>query len=382
MNAAVLRIAAFLLAGLFTLSAYAAPADTERAFGAVDNGRVRAVRAMLEDGMSPDLIGPTGYTLLHRAAQFGHHEITLLLLQAGAQVNMPTRSYGNTPLHSAVFYATFPLVRALLDKGAAVDVANLDGHTPLHFAGRSSVEIVDALLVRGADVHRRDAKQKTALHSAAFNGNAEIIARLLAAGASIEARDDAGETPLFIAAKRGGLAAVQTLVKAGADVNARRTDGANVLIATFPFERTIRVEHFLLGSGVNLEAADGHGRTLVFHMAEAGLSARVADLARRGAALDKQDSTGMTALAAAAAKGRGHTVRALAALGSRIDAADRAGMTALMHAAANGHATAVETLLDLGADPGARDHDGKTALTYATEKNHEVAARVLVPRAR
>lgn len=67
------------------------------------------------------------------------------------------------------------------------------------FAGK--VELVRKLLTNGADVHARDAWQRTALHSAAIANNLEIVDLLVAAGAKANVPDKVGDVPLHFAAQ-------------------------------------------------------------------------------------------------------------------------------------------------------------------------------------
>ena len=61
-------------------------------------------------------------------------EIVDLLVQAGADVNSKSKSTQETPLIYATLYRRAPLVKALLDHGARVDISDWSGKTPKYRA--------------------------------------------------------------------------------------------------------------------------------------------------------------------------------------------------------------------------------------------------------
>lgn len=124
-------------------------------------------------------------------------------LQAFADgADLSTRNVdGWSPLHSAAAVGSVELCKALIDLGLNVHNVCHQGLTPLMLAsgstGAKSVELVEMLLAKGADVHHRgDQDQSTALHRAA-NGRKPAVVRLLVEhGADVGALDKTGQTPL------------------------------------------------------------------------------------------------------------------------------------------------------------------------------------------
>src|SRR5260370_17853870 len=93
-----------------------------------------------------------GFTALGLASFFGHRDVALLLLNAGAD---PKRSSSNalrvSPLHSAASAGHSALAALLLERGADPDLEEANGMTPLHTAaGSGNREIVALLLHAGA----------------------------------------------------------------------------------------------------------------------------------------------------------------------------------------------------------------------------------------
>ena len=103
-----------------------------------------------------NIISRTAGTLLTLAAEEGHEDIVLLLLDNGANINKPNRM-GSTPLNQAATYKRIDVVKLLLDRGALPDKANNTGRTPLHSAVSSGkLSIVRLLLESGATSDQQD----------------------------------------------------------------------------------------------------------------------------------------------------------------------------------------------------------------------------------
>jgi len=90
---------------------------------------------------------------------------------------------------------------------------------------------VKALLDRGAEVNLKDSNGWPPLMEAAFGGHANTIRALLERGADVNAKDRAGWTPLMEAASKGHLEAVIVLLAYGADANAKNVKGWTALKA-------------------------------------------------------------------------------------------------------------------------------------------------------
>ena len=76
-----------------------------------------------------------GSTALHAAAQAGHADVVLRLLDSGAAVDAPTRC-GDTPLHLAAGEGHLRAAEALVERGAAPEARTIYGATPLVHARR------------------------------------------------------------------------------------------------------------------------------------------------------------------------------------------------------------------------------------------------------
>ena len=192
-----------------------------------------------------------GRTALMVAISTGNLEAAQLLVEAGANVNVMTKT-GVTALMLAVQGGpgSLPIVKALLDAHAYVNagfrvcrvfgggatVANANSYTraaqgtALGVASSTgSVEVVQALLASNGDVNLKQCDGKAPVTIAASNGRPDIVRLLLAAKADVNAVEEDGKTALMLAAEKGHVQVVQALLAANADVNAKTRDGSAAL---------------------------------------------------------------------------------------------------------------------------------------------------------
>jgi ankyrin repeat protein len=179
----------------------------------------------------------------------GQDERALARIRSDADV--PARDPAQlAPLAMAAWHGKLEIAGAILDRG--VDPNAASGHggwTPLHAALRNTErwngEMVDLLLVRGADPDVGDAGGDGALHAAcardigdeadAQAAQLAIVDALLAGGADPGARNQNGTTPLHLAAFHGRpLAQAERLLAAGADPFAETYEGLT------PFDQAVR----------------------------------------------------------------------------------------------------------------------------------------------
>jgi ankyrin repeat protein len=196
----------------------------------------KCINVLIKYGANVDAKDDSGRTPLHYAVEEGYSAVARFLLENGAEVNAVGK-FGRTPLHlaSAAGYADF--VKLLIKYDATVNVLDTFGYTPLHYAaaagnlftlaeiiaeelfeeymggrtlnicafGHTSshdedyTDIVEMLLIHGANVNAKNNKGVTPLHIAVLLGAVKIVKMLIRYGAYVNARDDEGNTPLHYA---------------------------------------------------------------------------------------------------------------------------------------------------------------------------------------
>lgn len=267
-----------------------------------------------------------GETALHIAAKNGNAEISTLLIQAGANIELKDAN-AKTPVFSAAEAQQSATVEILLGANASVSGTDVQGRGLVEVATRpelalrllaanapanqtsqtgqtalsvhtsaNHLEVVRALVARGADTAWQDKRARTLLHLAASADALATMDFLMSRGLSVEATDIAGNTPIFeinsvqmLSILIGAKANINHLNRAkqsallmhvtgdedgtlatamldrGADINWGRELGTSLLVRLLrqatPFsvaanERLIALVQLLLNRGIDAERAE------------------------------------------------------------------------------------------------------------------------------
>ncbi|XP_041073412.1 ankyrin repeat and SOCS box protein 3 isoform X5 [Carcharodon carcharias] len=164
-----------------------------------------------------------------------------------------TEAYSNT-CSAAGFAArkgNVELLKALIQKGHSLDIADNRGWCPIHEAAthkslrclrllihaateKGHIAVARTLLRHGARINGpHSACLWSVLHQAAYQEHLDILMLLLEKGADKEARDDYGITPLFLAAQYGKLESLRVLLQHGTSCHLIFLSGSNVNCQAF-----------------------------------------------------------------------------------------------------------------------------------------------------
>jgi ankyrin repeat protein len=275
-------------------------------------------------------------------------------------------------------------------------------------AKRQDVAAVRGLLQKGVKANEPQPDGTTALHWAAYWGNADMATLLIRAGSNVNAATDLGVTPLLVACEAGEAAIVQTLLRAKADANTALPTGQTALMTCARTGSVVAVKA-LLANGANPDAAErSEGQTALMWAAGAKQSQIVETLVEAGAVVDahtrvapweiytgirasaapprdekvnryKVQRGGYTALLFAAQQGDRASATVLLDAGAQVNYATPIGTTPLIIAAHSGHGDMGELLLARGADPRI-DAAGYTALHVAVLRGLPQLIKALIAR--
>ncbi|XP_053606174.1 ankyrin repeat domain-containing protein 54-like [Plodia interpunctella] len=96
-------------------------------------------------------------------------------------------------------------------------------------ASTNNVELVETLLMAGADPNSSDEHKRSPLHLASCWGYVDVVKALLRHGANPNIKDSLGNTPLHLAACTNHIPVVIALLDAGTDVSSNDRNGRNPL---------------------------------------------------------------------------------------------------------------------------------------------------------
>lgn len=173
-----------------------------------------------------NVVDGQGQTALYHAAELAMAHDTSAIVEAliakGADVSGGVRGTGMTPLMHAANANAAGVARAILSKldAKSIDASTTDGITALIAAASVGArDVAYLLLEKGASIDLADLQGKTPLMYAAgrrFPGTTDTVKVLLDMGANPSARDKDGHTALSEAEQRGSADVVALLKKAGA----------------------------------------------------------------------------------------------------------------------------------------------------------------------
>uniref|UniRef100_A0A672ZJP2 Kinase D-interacting substrate of 220 kDa B n=1 Tax=Sphaeramia orbicularis TaxID=375764 RepID=A0A672ZJP2_9TELE len=258
-----------------------------------------------------------------------------------------------------------------------------NGQTPLMLAAeQGSLEIVQELIRRGANVNLDDVDCWSALISAAKEGHVDVVKELLENSAYIEHRDMVGHTRdhgkwrfnVHIWAHPGGKYVDIYLLLLGLNRWKMNPYG------TTPLIWAARKGHFdcvmhLLEKGADVDQEGANSMTALIVAVKGGYTEVVKELLKRNPNVNMTDKDGNTALMIAAKEGYTEIVQDLLDAGTYVNIPDRSGDTVLIGAVRGGHVEIVRALLHKYADIDIRGQESKTALYWAVEKGNATMVR-------
>ena len=388
---------------------------------AVKTERARMVQTLLYHGADPNRADKDGNTALHYAVRLTEPEMVLLLLQHGAHDDRENRggvtaaalaksqknktilsllkdvhplfdspehedlfklaSKGNLPgivsaepapamlqqrdsqnrtlLHHAVFGNNPRLLIYLLNKGIAIDAADLHGITPLIIAASHPkfLRALERLLQRYPTLEHRTNNQSTALTIALRNGNPEGAMLLLRYGANILTHD--------------GLHTPLTLVHRGIEAYPESADVYRQLLTQ------------MLDRGAHTDIPTNKaGWTPLFHtvarMQDDTIRKHLQLLMQLGSDVNFTDKNGRTPMMVAASMGRKHAVEVLRNNYADMDTLDKYGWSALMLAVYYNHIEVTRFLCECGCNVNLISPQGMSAMRLAQKHQRKRIIELLL----
>uniref|UniRef100_A0A3Q1CUA3 Kinase D-interacting substrate of 220 kDa n=1 Tax=Amphiprion ocellaris TaxID=80972 RepID=A0A3Q1CUA3_AMPOC len=292
-------------------------------------------------------------------------------------IKMTTLAIQN--LFSYVEEENLSALKAHLDRFKEVDGRSDNGQTPLMLAAeQGSLEIVQELIRRGANVNLDDVDCWSALISAAKEGHMDVVKELLENSAYIEHRDMGGWTALMWAAYKGRVEVTTLLLEHGANPNTTGQQYSVYPIIWAAGRGHADIVKLLLHNGAKVNCSDKYGTTPLIWASRKGHFDCVMYLLENGADVDQEGANSMTALIVAVKGGYTEVVKELLKRNPNVNMTDKDGNTALMIAAKEGYTEIVQDLLDAGTYVNIPDRSGDTVLIGAVRGGHVEIVRALL----
>ncbi|CAN9270265.1 unnamed protein product [Alternaria alternata] len=309
----------------------------------------KIVEILLDCGASVNTTDKSGCTGLHIAARTQDVRLAMVLIQRGAQLDVPRQAMfaakaDFTPLRYALWFNNALSLRQLLSAHANINDQSANAQSTLLHDAVTHFDLlgwhIPMLLAHGANIELEDEDGNTPLHLAILLQQRFAVIALLDAGANIEAIGKDGAKPLAMALEGGDYGIITLLLERGANVHSRAegmtcalfyavqmgyVDIVNILLEDYGAREDIHrtdltgrsilhvlvhthVDYMLIildkliGEGANVNAEDYSGSTPLHEAAKLGSSVMVSGLLEYGATINVQNRQGKTPLDLAQAK--------------------------------------------------------------------------------
>lgn len=306
------------------------------------------------------------------------------LFQTKVEVN-GTDENGDTALHAAAKMNDGELVNFLILRGADTEMKNLSGDTPIHVALKNNASKAVAILAEYSNIFSKDASGKTALELALAAGNKYYDAIITPKIAST--KDAEGRTIVHYFAENLDTEAMNICIMRNVDLSVTDNEGNSPLSICYEKAENltaIKIAASLLLSGAaplrtnfsyfedavktrNPSMRFDDGQTPLHYATILGHTGVVQYLIERGAVISAKDVSGSTALHEAVRYGRTEIAGYLLAAGADANAQDSMGKTPMLIMTPSDTRSEIYTmLLKAGSNPNAKDLYGDTPLHIAT----------------
>ena len=150
------------------------------------NGDIVEVKNAIKNGVDVNLRYLDNLTLLFWAIISEQIEITRILIDSGADINVKAEDIEEfTPLHLAAYKNQKEIMKILIDSGADINAKDKGGETLLHRAAYDNQkEIMKILIDRGADINAMGRDSLIPIHMAIINNQWEAVNLLIRSGAT------------------------------------------------------------------------------------------------------------------------------------------------------------------------------------------------------
>ncbi|XP_051747119.1 protein phosphatase 1 regulatory subunit 12A isoform X7 [Ctenopharyngodon idella] len=235
-----------------------------------------------------------------------------------------------------------------------------DGAVFLAACSSGDTEEVLRMLDRGADINYANVDGLTALHQACIDDNVDMVTFLVEHGACINQPDNEGWIPLHAAASCGYLDIAEYLISQGAYVGVVNSEGETPLDIAEEEAMEELLQNEINRQGVDIEAARKEEERIMLRDARQWLnSGQINDV--------RHAKSGGTALHVAAAKGYTEVLKLLIQAGYDVNIKDYDGWTPLHAAAHWGKEEACRILVEHLCDMDIINKVGQTAFDVADE---------------
>ncbi|AEH00725.1 ankyrin repeat domain-containing protein [Lacinutrix sp. 5H-3-7-4] len=308
---------------------------------------------------------PMVYAILQSAP---NDVLKFMLSQEGNDVNKLTHD-GRTYIFWAAYAGNDTIMKYLISKGAKTDVLDDHGFTALNFAanaGQANTEVYNICLENGADLKNDVNHDGANALLLAAPSNFELVEYFQDKGLDIKSTDKNGNGIFNYVAKKANIEILKSLDEKGLKGN----DQAFIFASQGTRGNTngIDVYQYLENIGLNPDVKTNEGLTPLHNVASRSKDLKVIHyFIENGNNINAADKNGSTPFLNAVKSNSIEVIESLLSQVENIEQANKKGETALMLAVQNNSAEVVELLLSKEASIKAKDAKGNNLSYYLIE---------------
>lgn len=338
------------------------------------NPNVQEIESKIKDGNDPAELSNRGFDATATAILADVSLENIEYLISLPQISVDTRTHdGRTYLIWAAMKANLPVIKALVKKGADVNIKGAHGYNAINFAANGGVqdkELYDFLIESGADIKQTNDNGATAILLIMPKlKDAGMITYFESKGLDVHSKDSEGNSAFNYAAKGGNVEMMNTLIKRGVDYKGLNNNGENAILyashGTRGSSPSLATFRYLSVKGFEINTVNKEHETPLLL-----LSGKTKDIEvlkfflAAGVDANRTDAKGNNALMNAAGGGSLEIIKLLASKTKNINQANEKGETALTNAVQRNSTEVISYLIAEGAQVNVADKDGNNLLYY------------------
>lgn len=339
------------------------------------NPSLEETKSLIATGTNPSELNNNAfdavvYALLEKA---NDEVIKYLLTFDGNDVEKRTHD-SRTYIFWAAYKGNINIMKHLFEKGAAINIRDSHGNTPVTFAagsGQKNQEVYNLFIKNGALLtqEKNDDGINALFLIAPYLESEKELNYFTSKGFNLKEIGPNGNNIFNYAAKSGNIELLKILLKKGVNPKVINNDGGNaILYASLGMRNSqysIETFQFLEGLGINVNVVGGRGRNPLHSIASQSTNLDLYSyFIKKGVNVNLQDAGGNTPFMNAANRNELKTVKYLSNYIKDINIQNERGNSALALAVNRNALDVVEFLLKKGADIHTKDKKGNSLSYY------------------